>query len=282
MSAKGLKRMSSEIFRDLPVHESEARPGPAAPLLQRQTRTVFVVLPAYNEAANIGAVLDALERTGAEAEIAFHAVVVDDGSRDSTAEVVRDHRGRLPLTLLEHKENLGLGATIRDGLLKAVDLASDRDIIVTMDADDTHTPAGIVEMVSKMDAGCDVLIASRYRKRSRTVGVPLPRRFLSYSASLLFRLCFPIPGVRDFTCGYRAYRAAVLRAAVRRYRAEFVNQEGFQCMVDILLKLRRMNLKFGEVPIVLRYDRKEGKSKMKIGRTVFHTLGLLLRRRLGL
>ncbi len=244
-------------------------------------RSVYVVLPAYNEAANVGAVLHALARTGEEAGISFRVVVVDDGSRDSTVEVVRGHTNRLPILLLQHASNLGLGITIRDGLLKAVDLASDGDVIVTMDADDTHAPSAIVDMVRKLDQGFDVLIASRYQRGSRTVGVPLMRRFLSYAGSLFIRALFPIEGVRDFTCGYRAYGASVLRQAVNRYRAEFLNQEGFQCMVDILLKLRRMNLRFGEVPLVLRYDRKGGKSKMKVMRTAYGTLILLIKRRLG-
>ena len=243
------------------------------------TRTVFVVLPAYNEAANIGSVLDALERTGREASLRFHAIVVNDGSRDSTSDVVRTHTATLRLTLLEHPHNLGLGATIRDGLLTAVDLASDSDVVVTMDADDTHAPAAIVEMVARVDRGYDVVIASRYRDGSEVIGVPMLRRFLSYAGSALFRIVFPIPGVRDFTCGYRAYRAVVLRQAVAHYRAEFVNQEGFQCMVDILLKLSRMDLRFDEIPITLRYDRKGGKSKMKVLPTAWRTLALLVRRR---
>src|SRR5262249_40648610 len=188
--------------------------------------------------------------------------VVNDGSRDRTGEVVRNHAAALHLTLLEHPSNLGLGATIRDGLLTSVDLASDNDVVVTMDADDTHAPAAIVGMVARVDRGYDVVIASRYQKGSQVIGVPATRRFLSYAGSALFRVVFPIAGVRDFTCGYRAYRASVLRQAVAHYRAEFLNQEGFQCMVDILLKLSRMHLRFDEIPITLRYDRKGGKSKM--------------------
>jgi dolichol-phosphate mannosyltransferase len=245
-------------------------------------RTVYVVLPAYNEASSVRAVLESLERAAEAGRLACHAIVVNDGSRDSTGDVVRKHRGGLPLTLIEHPRNLGLGAAIRSGLLKAVDVARDDDVIVTMDADDTHTAAAIAPMLARIDEGYDVLIASRYRPGSRVFGVPLFRRFLSRAASVLFQAVFPTPGVRDFTCGYRAYRATVLRNAVLRYRQEFINQEGFQCMVDILLKLRRMHLRFGEVPLVLRYDRKAGKSKMKILRTIFKTLGLLLRRRMGL
>ena len=107
------------------------------------------------------------------------------------------------------------------------------------------------------------------------------RRFLSYAGSFVIRTMFPIRGVKDFTCGYRAYRAPVLRQAVAKYREEFINQEGFQCMVDILLKLSRMGLRFGEVPLVLRYDRKSGKSKMKVFKTAYGTLVLLFKRRLG-
>jgi len=243
---------------------------------------VYVVLPAYNEASNVGAVLRALARTGEEAGMIFRVIVVDDGSRDSTADVVRSHASLLPIILLQHPSNLGLGIAIRDGLLKAGDLALEGDVIVTMDADDTHTPSAIVDMVRRIDQDCDVLVASRYQRGSKTIGVPLVRRILSRAGSLLVRVLFPIEGVRDFTCGYRAYRASVLRQAVDRYRAEFITQEGFQCMVDLLLKLRHMNLRFGEVPLVLRYDRKGGKSKMKVFRTACGTLILLCRRRLGL
>lgn len=245
-------------------------------------RVIHVVLPAYNEAVNVGAVLRSLEKAGSESGMRMHAVVVDDGSSDATGQVVRSHEGRMEVTLIQHPVNLGLGAALRSGLLTAMDRAADGDIVVTMDADDTHTPAAIVAMVARIDQGFDVLIASRYRKGAQVVGVPLSRRFLSYAASLLFRIAFPIRGVRDFTCGYRAYRATALRQAISRYRQELVNQEGFQCMVDILLKLSRMNLRFGEVPMVLRYDRKSGKSKMKVARTICKTLALLFKRRLGL
>lgn len=126
-----------------------------------------------------------------------------------------------------------------------------------------------------------MVVASRYHPESRVRGVPLLRRTLSRSASLLMQALFPTPGLRDFTCGYRAYKASVLRAAVGRYRDAFMTQEGFQCMVDILLKLRSMHLVFGEAPLILRYDRKSGKSKMRVWRTMRHTLFLVLRRRCG-
>ncbi len=244
-------------------------------------RTIRVVLPAYNEASNIGAVLSALEDAAARSSMCIHTIVVNDGSSDGTSDVVRGFEGRMPVAAIDHPRNMGLGATLRTGLLCALADSAPGDLVVTMDADDTHTPQAIEEMVKMIDGGLDVVIASRYRPGSRVVGVPMQRRFLSDAASWVFRIVFPIPDVRDFTCGYRAYRADVLRRAVDQYREEFINEDGFQCMVDILLKLSRLGFRFGEVPVVLRYDRKAGKSKMKVVRTIVNTLSLLARRRLG-
>jgi dolichol-phosphate mannosyltransferase len=150
-----------------------------------------------------------------------------------------------------------------------------------MDADDSHHPDQVPEMVRLLEQGHDVVIASRYRRGSRTLGVPWSRRLMSDAGSWLFRLVLPMRGVRDYTCGFRAYRVEVLRRAVAHWGDRLFDQDGFQCMVDILLKLRRRPLIFGEVPLILRYDLKEGASKMDVSRTIFSTLALLVRARLG-
>jgi len=245
-------------------------------------RTIFVVLPAFNEEASIGKLLDHIAEALREASLEFNIIVVDDGSTDRTTHETLERSTRMSVRLVRHKTNQGLGATIRDGLFEASALAKARDIIVTMDADDTHTPGLIFRMVRMISEGFDVVIASRYQTGSRTIGVPLLRRALSRIASWLFRILFPIHGVKDFTCGFRAYRAAVIRQAIAEHGASFVDQAGFQCMVDILLKLRRKPLIMGEVPFILRYDFKEGATKMKVGATVRKTLRLIMARRLQL
>lgn len=255
--------------------------APATRGAARLRRTVFIILPAYNEEANLPALFDSLRETMEENFIDYRVIVVDDGSQDRTAEIVDRFAQELPLIHIRHASNQGLGASLRDGLQAALDQSTERDIVVTMDADDTHTPGLIVRMVRMIGEGYDVVIASRYQAESRVYGVPPLRRALSAWASLLMRLLFPIRGVRDFTCGYRAYRASILRKAVAEYEGQLVNQDGFQCMVDILLKLRPMQLIFGEVPLLLRYDRKGGKSKMQVWRTAWQTLGLLARRAVG-
>jgi len=241
-------------------------------------RTVHIVLPVYDEQACIGRLLEHIALAMGEAALPYHVVLVDDGSRDATAQVVAAYVGRLPLSVHRHPRNLGLGATLRDGLVEAARRAAPRDIVVTMDADDTHTPGLILRMARMIAEGYDVVIASRYQPGSRALGVPWHRRALSRGASWIFRILFPIPGVKDYTCGYRAYRAAVIQEALDEYGAAFLDQDGFQVMVDILLKLRHRRLVFGEVPFVLRYDFKEGGTKMRLGRTIAATLALIGRR----
>jgi dolichol-phosphate mannosyltransferase len=246
---------------------------------QKKGRKVYIVLPCYNEESRLGKLLDRIDEAMADASLLYQIIIIDDGSTDKTASIVNDYVNRIPITLKHHEVNQGLGATIRDGLMAAAAAANLRDIIVTMDADDTHTPGLVLRMVRMIGEGHDVVIASRYRSGSRTIGVQLYRRLLSYGGSLLLRLFFPIRGVKDYTCGYRAYRAAVLQEAIQQFGKNFLDQEGFHCMVDILLKLYRMNLVFGEVPMVLRYDLKQGESKMNVRRTIVNTLQLIIKRR---
>jgi len=237
---------------------------------------VTVVLPAYNEAATIGSLLDRLVVTLEDEDIQYDVIVVDDGSTDHTAKVVAA-RANSQVEIVRHEVNRGLGEAIRTGLLRAVERASERGVIVTMDADSTHVPGLIVRMIRVLSEGFDVVIASRFVPGARVVGVPLVRRLLSRGASVLFRLRFPITGVRDYTSGYRAYQAGVLVEAFADYGPSLIRASGFSSMVELLLRLRGRGLLMTEVPILLRYDQKGGFSKMQVGQNVRDLLRMLIR-----
>jgi dolichol-phosphate mannosyltransferase len=245
------------------------------------SRTIWIVLPAYNEALGLPALLHRIDESMVEEGLTYRVVVVDDGSSDRTFEVSLEAAEHLPLVVTRHEVNQGLGATVRDGILLVCREGKERDILVTLDADNTHTPGLIARMVRMIREGHHVVIASRYRPGSRVRGVPIVRRILSRGASLLMRVLFPTRGVRDYTCGFRAYDLGVLQRVVARGSDAFFDQDGFQVMVDILLKLRReSDLVFGEVPLILRYDVKEGESKMDVGATVKKTLRVIANQRL--
>lgn len=260
-----------------------ARPvGSTATSQSRAHDKVIVVLPSYNEGPNLGPLFASVDGTMADAGIPYEIVLVDDGSSDTTASVLAESVARYPLDVVQHQQNRGLAVTIRDGFLEALRRANDTDVIVTMDADGTHMPDVILKMMALIDKGCDVVVASRFRPGATVRGVPAYRQTLSVGASWMCCVIFPTRGVRDFTCGYRAIRATALRQALQKYGDKLFDAEGFSCTMDLLLKLRRMRIVFAETPINLRYDLKEGESKMRVGSTILRTLSMMFRRRIGL
>lgn len=247
---------------------------------------IFVVLPAYNEAVALPVLLARIADTSSvHFNSELRVIVVDDGSTDGTSGVVcataRAHH--LHLEILTHETNRGLGEAIKTGLIGALARAQqDGDVIVSMDSDDTHLPGLIPRMVVMIEEGSDLVIASRFQPGSRMLGIPWFRQFLSTGLSILFRIVYPIPGARDYSCGYRAYRAGALRAAVNRFGDSLFIERGFACMVDILIKVYLVGAVVNEAPMILRYDRKPGKTKMPLKKTIVQTFRLLARRRVGI
>lgn len=255
-------------------------PNRLAPAAARQK--VWVVLPAYNEQSALSPLLDAIEIALEQANISYGVIVVDDGSRDATAVIAREAALSGPVELIMHVKNQGLAAAMRTGLAAALARCGPNDVIVTMDCDNTHPPRLIPQMLALINGDRDVVIASRFQPGAKVVGVPASRHLYSLGAKKMFQLLFPIHGVRDYTCGYRAYRAAAIRQATEKYGDSLITETGFSCMADLLLKLRHLPLDMAEIPLELRYDRRGADSKMRVLRTIRQTLMLMFRRRCGI
>jgi len=240
--------------------------------------TVWVALPVFNEAPRVPRLLARWERVLAAHGGPREYVLVDDGSHDGSADALAAFAaGRDDVTVLTHTENQGLGATIRDAIEHVAARGEPDDVLVMMDADDTHPPELFPALLAELDAGADVAIASRFRPGARVEGLSLQRRALSQGARVLFQLLHRIPGVRDYTCGYRAYRLALMQRALRELGAQLVEREGFDCTADLLLKLADLGARCAEVPLHLDYRAKAGASHMQVRRTIKKTLGLFLR-----
>jgi dolichol-phosphate mannosyltransferase len=244
-----------------------------------QNRRILVMLPAYNEALNLPSLLNKIEHTGKSNSCKIDVLVVNDGSSDNTLETLRSYAGPLSIDVLDLQPNRGLAGAMREGFKVALAGLANDDILITMDADDSHDPGLIPDMIACVNDGSDLVIASRYRQGARIVGLSRFRKVLSEFAGYLFRLLAPIKGVRDYTCGYRAYSASLIRKADQYYSERFIEQQGFGCMAEILLKLRRFHPVIREVPMILRYDLKRGASKMNVIRTSRQTIQLILKAR---
>ena len=240
--------------------------------------SVCVVLPAYNEEANIGTLIEQIQAMAAGVSYLVSVIVVDDGSADETAARVRALPSQAQLRLITHSANQGLARAVETGLRSA--LSDAPEVVITLDADNTQDPKYIPRLVDRIHEGHDVVIASRFAAAGDEVGVPLRRMALSHGASWVFRALFRMRGVRDYTCGYRAYRRETLDAAFQRYGDRFIEARGFGVMAEILLKLRRLPVRCAEVGFVLRYDFKGGDSKLRLGPTLLDYL-TVIRRNLG-
>jgi dolichol-phosphate mannosyltransferase len=234
---------------------------------------ITIVLPAYNEEENIEALLIKWDqqRTLLEEEhgLGLRIVVIDDGSSDETAAIVErraeDHPG---IILIRHTENQGLGAGVRTGIGYFLEQCGDSPYLCIMDADNTQDPVYIGSMLDAIRTGNrHVVIASRYREGSQVEGVSPLRLVMSSGARLVFTVLLRVPGVRDYTCGYRLYERNKLQEAADRFGEKLIEENGFTCMVELLYKLYCCGAVFAEIPFHLRYDRKLGGSKMSVVRT---------------
>ena len=223
-----------------------------------------VVIPVRNEKEAIPPLFARFEAIGEHLPAGWHLLVVDGVSSDGTADVAESWSDRLPVRVIRLSENLGLGGALEAGLLEAM-VAS--DVIVTMDGDDSHDPGTILSMLTKIEEGADLVIASRFEPGGEEIGVAGHRKVLSHAASGLLRTLFPVGEAKDYSSGFRAYRTTALRSVADAH-GRMVEESGFSCMMELLLKLRSVGADVREVPLVLRYDLKPTESKMDIGHTV--------------
>lgn len=235
-----------------------------------------IVLPAYNEAAALEKLIVGIDAAMRASVLAYEIIVVNDGSSDRTLEIAQNCSTSLPVQVIDHVQNKGLGEALNTGLKRASELCDPGDVIVTMDADNTHPPDLIPTMVARIDEGYNLVIASRFVRNAREFGLSVYRKMLSRAASILMRILFPTENVKDYTCGYRAYRAVIIQDAFAKHGNAFIVEKGFNAIVEILLKLRSGSLKACEVPLLLHYERKEGASKMPIMKTILRYWTLIV------
>lgn len=249
---------------------------------------LFIVLPAYNEAHCIVELMEAIAGVMARPSLKdrpYRIIVVDDGSTDGTGEKVLSAAGRIPSELVSHGVNRGVDRAFHTGFTRALEEAGEGDCILTMDADNTHQPAHIEELLAELEKGYDVVVASRYRPGSVVKNVPPGRLCLSWMARFVLTALFHVPEITDYTIFYRIYRPSALRRAFAFYGDRIFEAPGFTSMAELLIKLDRMpppRIRFSETSTVLLYGIKLGPSKMKILRNIREYARMIIRFKLGL
>jgi len=224
----------------------------------------IMILPCYNEKGNLEQLVPSIDKV-LDGLMPYQIIAINDGSSDGTEKILLKFSQQYPLKLLEHKTNKGLACALETGLNEAVQSASDDDLIITMDADNTHNPRYIPSLI-EASRKADIVISSRYVKGGKQSGVPLLRIILSRIINKLIKMVSGIP-VDDATSGFRCYRVSLLRKT-RKTFDKLIRSKGFEVSFEILLKTYLCNPRITEVPNTLDYYRKIGRSKVNLVTTV--------------
>ena len=226
-----------------------------------------VVLPTFNERENIEPYLRALRAVTRDVEV----LVVDDNSPDGTAELAERVGAEVGgVSVLRRTDKDGLGSAYRAGFRHVLGAEPPYDVILSMDADLSHDPAVIPAMLDAIEGGADAVIGSRYVRGGGTTDWPIRRQLLSKWGNAYTRAVLRLVP-RDCTSGYRAYRAAALRAI----EPGTTGAEGYAFLTELVRRLTRQGFRIVETPIVFR-DRERGKSKMS-GRIIVESMLLVTR-----
>lgn len=215
----------------------------------------LVIIPTYNEKENIERIiLKVLSLAGS-----YHVLVVDDGSPDGTADIVRKLQEMYPeqVHMIERTGKLGLGTAYIAGFKWA--LRREYEYIFEMDADFSHDPDDLLRLHQACVAGADVAIGSRYVRGGKVVNWPWDRIFISKGGAFYTKMITWMP-VNDPTAGFVCYRRRVLKE-IPLSKVQFI---GYAFQIEMKYRAWKLDFKLTEVPITF-IDRKEGVSKMSKG-----------------
>ncbi len=217
--------------------------------------TSVVIIPTYNECENAAAIIEAVLSLATPMDV----LVVDDGSPDGTAAIVKskqsEHPGRIHL--IERSGKLGLGTAYITGFRWA--LEHGYEYIFEMDADFSHNPLDLEKLYSSCANGADVAVGSRYVTGVNVVNWPMSRVLMSYFASKYVRLITGMP-VHDTTAGFVCYRRRVLEAM----ELDKIRFKGYAFQIEMKFTARQLGFRIEEVPIIF-VNRVLGPSKMSSG-----------------
>lgn len=216
----------------------------------------IILIPTYNEIENIEKII----RKVFSLTEPFHVLIIDDGSPDGTAQIVKQLQQEFAnvLFMLERNGKQGLGKAYIAGFKWSIE--HKYDYVFEMDADFSHNPDDLIRLYEECkNKGADVSVGSRYVKGGKVVNWPFNRIFISYGASVYVRLITWMP-VKDCTAGFVCYKRKVLEA-INLDNIKFI---GYAFQIEMKYTAWRKGFKIKEVPITF-VDRTEGVSKMSKG-----------------
>jgi glycosyltransferase involved in cell wall biosynthesis len=237
---------------------------------------IYICIPSYNEAPTIGLLLWKVRQVFAGFPREYQLLVLDDGSDDSTGEVLERYMRVLPLTVTRHRERVGYAATLEELLRQAVDRTDrpKRDAAVLMHADFAHNPQFIPDLVRRVESGADIVIAE-----AKLVGEPSrARRIVRRLAPVLLRGVVSVPGVSDLVSGFAIFRLVALRNAFRNGPTPLLATQGWAANAELYRRAAAHARRIETIAAIERRDLRQRPSRLSAwdsAMALWHARGLL-------
>jgi dolichol-phosphate mannosyltransferase len=238
--------------------------------------TLYVLVPVFNEAPNLGRLFQSFTRLQHEFGAAHRVniVMVDDGSSDDTVGRAAELGSPFDLVILQNPTNQGPGAAFALGFAYLAQRLNESDWVLTLEGDNTSRYELIRQLFRRSEEGYDVILASPYMYGGGIVNTAPLRVLMSHLANAFVKELLGAHGLLTMSSFFRLYRASVLLKLQAYYGPGIVERAGFECMVEMLLKMIYLKTTISEVPMVLDTSLRVGASKMKVMRTVRGYLAL--------
>jgi len=242
---------------------------------------IKVIFCAFNEENNLQQFLTNLNYELRILERDFEIIVCLDGSTDGSFQYLTELQKFHPIRILEVTNQRGLGLAYKRLFLDVISNSADEDLIISLDADNTHNPEQLQEMLEHFEENfLDFLIASRFCNTSIMDKFPLHRQFISKFTSILLQNIFAVKKIsgeklQDYTSGYRIYKADKLKKLFATSGNNFITEPEFTYTCELAIKMARLNLRIDELAISYDYGKKIGKSKLRIFRNFYRLIILL-------
>lgn len=239
---------------------------------------IYFLVPIYNEEENIERLFADTTECMANAGLNdFRFIFVNDGSSDRSLEILEGFaRKDKSVIILSHYPNAGVKTTFLEGFEEFLRVGQSGDLLITKEADNTSDNAILDKMIALLQDGkADVVLASCYAKGGGVESTTLIRRLLSFSANIIIKIRFNMWNLNTFSSFYRGFTYSCLDRAFSSSE-EMMTYNGFTCVVEMLVKLKRMHFTIKEVPMILRSSERVGASKMPIFATILGYLRLCL------
>lgn len=243
-------------------------------------RSLYIVVPVFNEALNLARLFEGLRLAALDAAaFEVHVVLVDDGSTDGTPDLARELAAGLDLTVLTYGGNRGPGYAFGSAFAYLAGQIGPDDLVLTMEGDNTSRTELIAAMLRRIDEGHDTVFASPYMYGGGILHTRPTRVLVSHIANTIVKELFGVHGVLTVSSFFRLYRGASLLRLQACYGDQIVERDGFESMIELVMKMMYLKMSISEVPMVLDTTRRAGKSKMNTTRTAFGYFALFAYKR---